>query len=118
MDRKGIQNERGRSRGNRSKYRKGISKSRFGKIECQNCGKRGHLKKDCKAPNKKGDIQQETTQEANVVGDVLQDALILALHNNSDYWVVYLGASCHATPHNKFFHDYVTGDFWTCFVGG
>ena len=25
--------------------------------------------------------------------------------------VVNLGASCYATPHRKFFHDYVLGDF-------
>ena len=61
------------------------SKSRFRKIECWNCGKKGHLKKDSRAPKKKGERQQETTQEANVVGDVLQDALILALDNTSDY---------------------------------
>ena len=42
---------------------------------------------------------------------MLQDALFLALDNTHDYWVVYLGASCHATPHRKFFHDYVSGDF-------
>ena len=54
---------------------------------------------------------QETTKEANVAGDVLQDALILALDNTSDYWVVDSGASCHATPHRKLFHDYVQGDF-------
>ena len=29
--------------------------------------------------------QQETTQEVNVAGDVLQDSLILALDNTSDY---------------------------------
>ena len=43
-----------------------------------------YLKKDCRAPKKKGD-RQETTQEANVAGDVLQDVLILALDNTSDY---------------------------------
>ena len=37
------------------------------------------MKKECRAPKKKGDKQHETTQEANVAGDVLQDALILAL---------------------------------------
>ena len=42
---------------------------------------------------------------------MLQDALILALDNTSDNWVVDSGASCHATPHRKFFHDYVPGDF-------
>ena len=40
---------------------------------------------------------------------MLQDALILALDNTSDYWVVDSGDSCHATPHRKFFHDYVQG---------
>ena len=29
---------------------------------------------------------------------MLQYALILALDNTSDYWVVDSGASCHATP--------------------
>jgi len=53
----------------------------------------------------------------NVASDVLKDALILALDNTSDYWVVYLGASCHATPHRKFFHDYVQGDFGHVLLG-
>ena len=97
MERKGRQNERGRILRNHDKYKKGKSKSRFRKIECWNCGKKGHLKKDCRAPKKKGERREETTQEVNVAGDVLQDALILALNNTSDYWVVDLGASCHAT---------------------
>ena len=57
MERIGRQNERGRSLENRGKSKKGRSKSRFGKIECWNCGKKGHLKKDCRAPKKKGDRQ-------------------------------------------------------------
>ena len=65
------------------------------------------MKKDYRSPKKKGDEKHETTQEANVGGDVLQDALILALDNNSDYWVVDSGDSCHDTPHRKFFHDYL-----------
>ena len=111
MESRGRQKERGRSPRNCSKSKKGRSKSRFRKIECWNCGKKGHLKKDCRAPKKKGERQQETTQEANVAGDVLQDDLILVLDNTSDYWVLYSGASSHATPQRKFFHDYVQGDF-------
>ena len=95
MESKGIQKERGKSPGNHSKSGKGRSNSKFIKIECWNCGKKGHHKKDCRSPKKKGDRQQETTQEANVAGDVLQDALILVLDNNSDYWVVDLGTLCH-----------------------
>ena len=52
MERRGRQNERGRSLGNRSNSKKGRSKSRFRKIECWNYGKKGHLKKDCRAPKK------------------------------------------------------------------
>ena len=85
MERRGRQKERGKSLGNSDKSGKGKSKSRFGKIECWNCGKKGHMKKDCRAPKKKGERQQETNQEVNVVGDVLQYALILALYNISDY---------------------------------
>ena len=54
-------------------------------MECWNCGKKGHLKKDCRAPKKKGERQQETTQEANVARDVLQYALNLEIDNTSDY---------------------------------
>jgi len=42
---------------------------------------------------------------------VLQDALILSLENIIDAWVVDSGASFHATPDRKHFHDYVQGDF-------
>ena len=77
MESKGIQKERGKSPGNCGKSGKGRSKSRFGKIECWNCGKKGHLKKDCRAPKKKGDGKHETTQEENVACDVLQDVFFL-----------------------------------------
>ena len=45
-----------------------------------------------------------------MTGDVLQDALILSLENIIDAWVVYSGASFHATPDRKHFYDYVQGD--------
>ena len=48
---------------------------------------------------------------------MLQDALILALDNTTDYWVVDSRASCHATPHIKFFHDYVLVDFGHVLLG-
>jgi hypothetical protein len=46
------------------------------------------MKKDCKAPKKKRDGQQEKNQEANVTGDVLQDALIIYVDNIYESWVV------------------------------
>ena len=65
---------------------------------CWKCGKKGHLKKDCKSrKGKEGNAQQENNHETNVTGDVLQDTLILSLENIIDVWVVDLGASFHAT---------------------
>jgi hypothetical protein len=81
MKNMGRQKNRGNGSGNYGNSRKGRSKSRLGKIECWNCGKKGHLKKDCKAPKKQRDGQQERNQEANVKGDVLQNALILSIDN-------------------------------------
>jgi hypothetical protein len=46
------------------------------------------LKKDCRSPKKQGDGYQEKNQEANVAGDVLQDALIIYLDNITNYWVL------------------------------
>ena len=60
---------------------------------------------------KQGDRQQENNQEVNVTSDVLQDALILSIENVINLWVVDSGASFHATPHRKHFHDYVQGNF-------
>ena len=91
--------------------RKAKSKYSLGKIEYWNCGKKGHLKKDYRAPKKQRDGHQERNQEANVTGDVLQDALIFSVDNISESWVVDLGDSFHATPHSKHFLDYVQGDF-------
>jgi len=55
MENRERQMERGKSPGNRGNSRKGISKSRLGKIECWNCGNKGHLKKDCRSPKNQGD---------------------------------------------------------------
>jgi hypothetical protein len=75
------------------------------------------LKKDCIAPKKKRDGQHEKNQEANEIGDVLQDYLIISLDNTTESWVVDYGASFHATPHRKYFQDYVQGDFGHVYLG-
>jgi hypothetical protein len=59
MENRGRQKDRGKGSGNHGNSRKGRSKSIFGKIECWNCGKKGHLKKYCRAPKKQRDGQQE-----------------------------------------------------------
>ena len=111
VESRGRKMERGKSSRYRSKSRKGRSKSRSG-IVCWKCEKRGNLKKYCRSwKGKEGDAQQENNHEENVIGDVLQDALILSFENVTDSWVVDSGASFHATPDKKYFQDYVQGDF-------
>jgi len=48
---------------------------------------------------------------------VLQDALILSLDNINDSWVIELGASFQATRNEKYFQDYVQGDFGQVYLG-
>jgi hypothetical protein len=117
MENKGRQKDRGKGSGNRVNSRKGRSKSILKKIECWNCGKKGHLKKDCRAPKKQRDGHEEKNQESNVTCDVLQYALILSVDNISKSWVVDSRASFHATPHRKHFLDYVQGDFGQVHLG-
>jgi len=70
--------------------------------------KKGHLKKDCKCwKGKEGDKHQEYNYKANVIGDVLQDSLIISLKNIINAWVVDSGASFQATIDSKRFHEYV-----------
>ena len=35
----------------------------------------------------------------------------------NDSWVIDSGASFHATPHRKYFQDYVQGDFGQVYLG-
>jgi hypothetical protein len=117
MENRGRQKDRGNDSENRGNSRKGRSKSILGKIECWSCRKKGHLKKDCMAPNKQNDGQHEKNQETNVTCDVSQDALILFVDNIFESWVVDSWASFHATPNRKHFLDYFQGDFGQVHLG-
>jgi hypothetical protein len=59
MENRGRQKDIGKGSRNHKNYRKRISKSRLRKIECWNCGMKGHLKNDYRAPMKQRDGQQE-----------------------------------------------------------
>ena len=115
---RGRSSEREQSHG-RSKSRS-KSRSSKGKIECWNCGKKGHLKKDCRAPpkkNKQKNGNKDNEASANVAGDAVQDALILAFDYKSESWVIDSGASFHATAHKEYLKNYVQGDFGKVYLG-
>ncbi|RVW71155.1 Retrovirus-related Pol polyprotein from transposon TNT 1-94 [Vitis vinifera] len=60
------------------------SKSRSGQqVQCWNCGKTGHFKRQCKSPKKKNE-----DDSANAVTEEVQDALLLVV--DSDFGKVYL----------------------------
>ena len=84
---------RGRSFERAKSWRIKIKKSRSskGRIECWNRGKKGYLKKDCRAqPTKYKQKKDNKDNEAsaNVAGDTVQDALILAFEYKSESWVI------------------------------
>ena len=92
-------------------------------MECWHCGKKGHIKKDCW--NRKGkecesnnnNNERTSNQEANIIAELIQDALIMSHEKNSDYWVLDSGASFHATPHKNYFSNYTQGDFGQVLLG-
>ena len=102
---RGRTSERNSNRG-RSKSRRG--KSRWGKkdFNCYNCGKKGHFKKDCRAPKKDTGAQESAhvTEEAG-------DAMILSVNSPIESWILDSGASFHATPCQEIMENYVSGDF-------
>ncbi|RVX02202.1 Retrovirus-related Pol polyprotein from transposon TNT 1-94 [Vitis vinifera] len=65
------------------------SKSRSGQqVQCWNCGKTGHFKRQCKSPKKKNE-----DDSANAITEEVQDALLLAVDSPLDDWVLDSGAS-------------------------
>ena len=102
---RGRTSERNSNRG-RSKSRRG--KSKWGKkdFNCYNCGKKGHFKKDCRAPKKDTDAQESAhvTEEAG-------DVMILSVNSPIESWILDSGASFHATPSQEIMENYVSGDF-------
>ena len=113
VENRGRQREKGKfQRRDKSKKR---SKSRSTKqVECWNCGKKGHMRKDCRLKKKEPSDEHDSTSEAHVTK---QDALLLSCEDAGDSWVVDSGASFHATPHLKCFKEYTKGNFGYVLLG-
>ena len=97
LETRGKGNDRNSNRG-RSKSKnsnRNISKSRSGQqVQCWNCGKTGHFRKQCKSPKKNNE-----DDSANTITEKVHDALLLVVDSPLDDWVLDSGASFHTTPH-------------------
>ena len=106
VETRGRSKERRRSKSRSKSQGRSTSK---GKLECWYCGKKGHIKRDCwnrKGNESSNNNESTSNQETNIVGELIQDALIMSHEKNGDYWVLDLGASFHATPHKNYFSNY------------
>ena len=106
LEARGRGKDRNYNRG-RSKSRKGRSKSKPRRqLECWNCGKTGHIRKNCWELKKKNE-----NDSANVVTEEVHDALLLSVDSPIESWVLDSGASFHTTAHREIIQNYVAGDF-------
>ncbi|RVX16095.1 Retrovirus-related Pol polyprotein from transposon TNT 1-94 [Vitis vinifera] len=104
---KGNDRNSNRGRSNSRNSNRNISKSRSGQqVQCWNCGKTGHFKRQCKSPKKKNE-----DDSANDVTEEVHDALLLAVDSPLDDWVLDSRALFHTTPHREIIQNYVAGDF-------
>ena len=109
LETRGRNNDRNSNRGRlKSKNsNRNRSKSRLGQqVQCWNCRKIGHFRRQCKSPKKKNE-----NDSANAVTEEVQDALLLAVDSPLDDWILDSGASFHTTPHREIIQNYVAGDF-------
>ncbi|KAE8710792.1 hypothetical protein F3Y22_tig00110319pilonHSYRG00355 [Hibiscus syriacus] len=102
---------RGRSteRGQSSSHKHGRSKSRSKKnLKCYNCGKKGHLKKDCWSLNKNSNPQGNTANTSED-GDALcceASTTVEGRKRYADIWLIDSGATYHMTSRREWFHHY------------
>ncbi|KAE8674537.1 hypothetical protein F3Y22_tig00111745pilonHSYRG00059 [Hibiscus syriacus] len=102
---------RGRSteRGQSSSHKHGRSKSRSKKnLKCYNCGKNGHLKKDCWSLNKNSNPQGNTANTSDD-GDALcceASTTVEGRKQFADIWLIDSAATYHMTSRREWFHHY------------
>ncbi|KAB5537969.1 hypothetical protein DKX38_015502 [Salix brachista] len=63
----------------------------------------GHIKRNCKNLRKAGN------DNANVVTEEVQNALLLAVHSTVEDWILDSGASFHASSHQELMQNYIAG---------
>ncbi|KAE8665938.1 hypothetical protein F3Y22_tig00112523pilonHSYRG00165 [Hibiscus syriacus] len=101
--------ERSTERGQSISHKHGRSKSRSKKnLKCYNCGKKGHLKKDCWSLNKNSNPQGNTANTSDD-GDALcceASTTVEGRKRFADIWLIDSGATYHMTSRREWFHHY------------
>ncbi|KAH9689185.1 hypothetical protein KPL70_015411 [Citrus sinensis] len=110
---------RGRSteRGSSGSQNHGRSKSRSKKnVKCYNCGKKGHVKKECWSNQKRREGKEpESSNAQGCVASTSDDGEILYSEATtvsegrkrlSDVWLIDSGATWHMTSRREWFHTY------------
>ncbi|KAK9133630.1 hypothetical protein Scep_013158 [Stephania cephalantha] len=115
---RGRSSKRSNGRGNgRSQSRRG--RSRGPQMTCWNCKKKGHLKRDCKAPKKRVDENDKDSNSVNVSNESSSDEALIMCCDSKDEscWILDSGASFHATSNREYFLNYEKGNFGKVYLG-
>ena len=95
VDNRGRSSKRNKGNRNRGKSKNERSKSKNCRnLEYWNCDKTSHLKKNCRAPRKNEDKNNDV---ANTVTDEERDALFLSVNDSWASWVLNSGVSFHTS---------------------
>lgn len=103
-----VSSHKGGNNNGRSKSRgRGGSRAK-GALKCWNCGKMGHMRRDCKMPKK----AKKGKEESNSVRQPEKgDALVLCVDSPIESWVLDSGAPFHSTSCKELISNFVAGEY-------
>lgn len=108
---RGRKSHKGGNHNGRSKSRgRGGSRAK-GELKCWNCGKMGHMRRDCKMPKKAKMGEEESNSVNATTGEDSGDALVLCVDSPIESWVLDSGASFHSTSCKELISNLVAGEY-------